>query len=125
MEAPSTCGEGVASRSILSVKIAELLASQARVLEAHMRALDPADGNGRKELDAYAKLVTGFRDIADQMTGHRDLPMAAHNEEVLVDETAHNAFEKFLRVEQEVSNLLQEHLREDETMLREMPRSAQ
>jgi hypothetical protein len=132
MEAPSTCGEGMASRSILSVKIAELLASQARVLEAHMRALDPTDGNGRKELDAYAKLVTGFRDtadrlsaIADQMAGDRDLPMAAHNEQVLVDETAHNAFEKFVRLEQEVSNLLQEHLREDQTMLREMPRSAQ
>jgi hypothetical protein len=132
MEEPSACGQGLASRSILSVKVGELLASQARVLEEHLRALDPADANARKELDAYAKLVTGYRDIADrlsavaaQMADYRDLPMAAHNEEVLVDEVAHHAFEKFVRLEQELANLLQEQLQEDKTMLREMPRSVQ
>jgi hypothetical protein len=130
-EEPSTCGEGLASRSILSVKVGELLAAQARVLEEHMRALDPADANARRELDAYAKLVTGYRDIADrlsavadQMAEHRALPTAAHDEEALVDEVAHNAFEKFVRLEQELTNLLQEQLGEDQTMLREMPRSA-
>jgi hypothetical protein len=43
MDEPSTCGEGLAARSVLPAKFGELLAAQARILEAHVRALDPED----------------------------------------------------------------------------------
>jgi hypothetical protein len=131
MEEPSTCGQGLASRSILPGKLGELLAALARILEAHMRALDPADTDARKELDAYAELVTAHRDVADRLSGiavkmadHRNLPMAAHDEEAMSDAVAHKAFENLVRLEHELATLLQQHLQEDQEMLREMSGSA-
>jgi hypothetical protein len=120
MEEPSTCGQGLASRSVLLVKVGELLASLARILEAHMRALDPTDADARKELDAYATLVTAHRDVADRLSGvavqmadYRNLPMAAHDEAAMSD---------FVRLEHELATLLQEHLHEDQKMLQQMTR---
>jgi hypothetical protein len=127
MEEPSTCGQGLASRSILPGKLGGLLAALARVLEAHMTALDPADTDGRKELDAYASLVTAHRDvadrltgIADQMAGYRALPMAAHDEAAMSDTVARKAFEHFVHREQELAAMLQRLLREDQQMLEQM-----
>jgi hypothetical protein len=129
MEEPSTCGQGLASRSILPGKLGELLAALARILEAHMRALDPAEADARKELDAYAALVTAHRDVADRLSGiavqmadYRNLPMAAHEEAAMSDAVAHKAFENFVRAEQELATLLQQHLQEDQTMLQQMTR---
>jgi hypothetical protein len=126
MEAPSTCGQGLASRSILPGKLGELLAALARILEAHMRALDPADSDARKELDAYAELVTAHRDVADRLSGiavqmadHRNLPMAVHDEEAMLDAVAHKAFENFVRLEHELATLLHQHLQQDQEILRE------
>jgi hypothetical protein len=127
MEEPSTCGQGLASRSILPGKLSELLAALARILEAHMRALDPAEADARKELDAYAALVTGHRDVADRLSGiadqmadYRNLPMAAHDVAVMSDAVAHKDFENFVRAEQELTTLLQEHLHQDQRMLQQM-----
>ena len=127
MEEESSCGQGLASRSTMQAKLGELLAALAQVLESHMRALDPADANARAELDAYANLVTGHRDIADrlaaiaeQMAGYRNLPMAPHNEEAMSDVLAHKAFERFIGREQELAALLQDQLREDREMFRTM-----
>jgi hypothetical protein len=127
MEEPSTCGQGLASRSMLPSMLGELLASLARILEAHMRALDPADTDARKELDAYAKLVAGHRDVADrlsgigdEMRGYRNLPMAAHDEAVMSDRVAHKSFEKFVRLEQELTALLHQQLERDQMMLQQM-----
>jgi len=127
MEEPSTCGQGLASRSILPGRLGELLAALARILEAHMRALDPADADARKELDAYATLVTAYRDIADRLSGtavqmadYRNLPMAAHDTEAMSDAVAHKAFENFVRLEQELANLLQQLSQEDQKMLQQM-----
>jgi hypothetical protein len=127
MEEPSTCGQGLASRSTLPGKLGELLASQARILEAHMRALDPADAEAKKELDAYATLVTGHRDVADRLSGianemadYRNLPMAAHDEATMSDTVAHKAFENFVRLEKELATVLQEQLQEDQEMLQQM-----
>jgi hypothetical protein len=126
MEEPSTCGQGLASRSILPGKLGEMLAALARILEAHTRALDPAEADARKELDAYAALVTAHRDVADRLSGigvqmaeYRSLPMAAHDEAAMSDAVAHRAFENFVRVERELSTLLQQQLREDQEMLRQ------
>jgi hypothetical protein len=127
MEEPSTCGEGLASRSSLPAKLGETLAALGRMLEAHMRALDPTDADARKELDAYAALVTAHRDvadrlsgIADQMSGYRALPSAAHDEAAMSDAATHRAFENFVRLEQELTSVLQELLHEDQQMLQEM-----
>lgn len=127
MEDPSTCGQGLASRSILLVKVGELLASLARVLEAHMRALDPTDADARKELDAYATLVTAHRDVADRLAGiavqmadYRNLPVAAHDETAMSDAVAHKAFENFVRLEHELTTLLQQHMQQDQSMLQQM-----
>jgi hypothetical protein len=127
MEEPSTCGQGLASRSTLPGKLGELLAALARILEAHMRALDPADTDARKELDAYAGLVTAHRDVADRLSGiavqmadYRALPMAAHDEAAMSDAVAHKAFENFVRLERELSTLMQQQLLEDQEMLQQM-----
>jgi hypothetical protein len=127
MEELPTCGQGLANRSILPGKLGELLAALARILEAHMRALDPADPDAEKELDAYATLVTAHRDIADRLSGtadrmaeYRSLPMAPHDTAVMSDAMAHKAFENFVRLEHELSTLLQEQLQQDQEMLHQM-----
>jgi hypothetical protein len=127
MENPSTCGQGLASRSVLPAKLSELLAAQARILEAHIRALDPTDSDARMEVDAYATLVTGHRDVADRLSGiatqmaeYRSLPMAAHDEAAMSDAVAHKAFANFVRLEQELTTVLQQLSEEDQTMLRQM-----
>lgn len=127
MDEPTTCGQGLASRSTLPGKLGELLAALARILEAHMRALDPTDADARKELDAYATLVTGHRDAADRLSGianqmvdYRNLPMAAHDEAAMSDAVAHKSFENFVRLEQELATLLQEQLHEDQEMLQQI-----
>ena len=68
-----------------------------------MRALDPSDADAKKELDAYAALVTAHRDVADRLSGiavqmadYRALPMAAHDEAAMSDAVAHKAFENFV-----------------------------
>jgi hypothetical protein len=127
MDEPSTCGQGLASQSILPDKLGELLAALARILEAHMRALDPADHDARMELDAYAALVTAYRDVADRLSGiavqmadYRNLPIAAHDEAAMSDTVAHRAFENYVRLEHELANLLQQHVQEDREMLQQM-----
>jgi hypothetical protein len=127
MDEPSTCGQGLASKSILPGKLSELLAALARILEAHMRALDPADHDAKMELDAYAALVTAYRDVADRLSGvavqmadYRSLPIAAHDAAAMSDAMAHRAFENYVRLEQELANLLQEQLQEDREMLQQM-----
>ncbi len=127
MEAPSTCGQGLARRSILPGKLGEMLAALTRILEAHMRALDPSEPDARKELDAYAALVTAYHDVADRLSGiavqmadYRALPVAAHDEEAMSDAMAHKAFENFVRAEQELATLLQQQVQEDQQMLHQM-----
>jgi hypothetical protein len=127
MDEPSTCGQGLASKSILPDKLGELLAALARILEAHMRALDPTDHDARMELDAYAALVTAYRDVADRLSGiavqmadYRSLPIAAHDEAAMSDAMAHRAFENYVRLEHELAALLQQHVQDDREMLQQM-----
>jgi hypothetical protein len=94
-----------------------------------MRALNPSEPDARKELDAYAALVTAHRDVADRLSGiavqmadYRNLPIAAHDEEAMSDAVAHKAFENFVRAEQELVALMQHQLQEDHEMLQRMPR---
>jgi uncharacterized membrane protein YhiD involved in acid resistance len=128
MDEPWTCGQGLASRAVVAAKMSELLAASARIFQTHQRALDPADAAAKQEIDAYAVLVTAHRDvaerlskIADQMSSYRTLPMADHDEAAMTDNVSQEAFEAFVRLEQELTTLLQRFLQEDREMLAETP----
>ena len=45
MDEPRTCGEGLAQRSVLPVRVSALTAAMAEVLETHQQALDLTDDN--------------------------------------------------------------------------------
>jgi hypothetical protein len=55
------------------------------------------------------------------MADYRNLPMTAHDEATLSDALALKAFQNFVRLEQELADLLQEQLQQDQEMLQQMP----
>jgi hypothetical protein len=124
MDDQPTCGQGLAEHSALPAKVAELEDALAENLETHQKTLDLSDGNSRKELDAYVRLAREHRGIAAQlretarhMAGYRDLPMARHDERAFADPTLLEAFEKFVKVEEELLALLQAAVERDRQML--------
>ena len=121
----ATCGKGIAAAGDLPARLGQLLAARAEVLERHTRALDVDDANGRREHDAYMDLVGRHRAIAadldalaQQMRSYRDLPMAAHNMEVMMDPNGQMAaFKTFVDIERELAAFLQTSVEENEKML--------
>jgi len=127
MEEPPTCGKGLAEHSVLPAKLAQLSAAMADNLEIHMTALDPADEHARTEHAAYAELATEYRQIAAalqavarKMAGYRDLPMGTHDEGAMSGPLVLEAFDGFVKREQELVALLQKQLERDQPMLAEM-----
>lgn len=127
MEDQRTCGKGLAEHAALPAVLGDVMASVARVLEVHTRALDLTDENSKKEHDAYARLMRDHRAIAAELTataqrmaGYRDLPMGRHDEASLATPEAFEAFETFVRLEHELVEHLKHRLERDRTMLREM-----
>lgn len=120
-----TCGKGIAAAADLPDQLGRLLAARAEVLERHTRALDVTDANGRREHEAYMDLVGRHRAIAadlealaEQMRGYRDLPMAEHNMEVMMDPNGQGAaFREFVELERALAGFLTESVKEDEQML--------
>jgi hypothetical protein len=124
MNEQQTCGKGLAEHSTLPAKLSELAGAMAEVLETHQGALDLKDENARKERDAYLKLTSEFRRIAEQlrataqqMAGYRDLPMGRHDQKVMMSGKAAKAFETFVKSERDLLTLLQQALERDQTML--------
>ena len=124
MEEQPTCGNGLASNSVLPASLGRLIASLAQNLEVHMKALDLRDLNAAKEHDAYNRLVeqhreiaTRLRAVADQMAGYRDLPMGRHDEKVMSEPAVLEAFEKFVESKQQLLALLQATAEQDQTIL--------
>jgi hypothetical protein len=85
MSDEQTCGKGLAERSVLPRKLAELTTAMAEVLAYHQRSLDCEDDRARHELHAYVRLEEESRVIssllrstAERMAGYRDLPMGRH-----------------------------------------------
>lgn len=78
-------------------------AAVAKNLEVHMKALDLTDVNSKQEHDAY-----------------RDLPMGRHDQKAMSTPEILEAFEKFVKVEQELLALLQRRVEQDQRMLTEM-----
>ena len=87
---PATCGQGLAEHAPLHGWFAEFMAAMADNLEVHMTALDLTDSSSQRENEAYARLLSQHRDIADrlarlsrEMAGYRELPMGRHHEEAM------------------------------------------
>jgi hypothetical protein len=122
-----TCGQGLAARSALQAKLGELAASLADNLEVHTTTLDLSDENARTELAVYQGLVQAHRAIAaqlktvgEEMAGYRDLPMGKHELEAMSSTGVVTAFERYVRVEEELLAFLRERVEEDRTILAEM-----
>jgi hypothetical protein len=127
MKNQQTCGKGLAEHSVLPAKLGELTVALAENLEIHMNALDLGDESSRKEHDAYVELTKEHRRIAAQlqatanrMAGYRDLPMGRHDQKAMSAPKVREAFEKFVKLEQELLALLQKRVEQDARMLAEM-----
>jgi hypothetical protein len=119
-----TCGQGLAEHSVIPAKLGELLAALAENLELHMPALVLSDPNAKLEHEAYAKLVTEYRGIAEQLTavaarmaGYRNLPMAAHDMAVMQQPARMEAFGRYVKRERETIAVLQTALARDQELL--------
>ena len=122
-----SCGEGLAEQSPLPEKLGRLIDAMADVLEFHLTALEPDD----EEHTAYRKLTESQREVAarllalaEQMAAYRDLPPAPHDAGVMGSARAADVFERFVRVEEEVSELLRARAGQDRTMLDSMRSSS-
>lgn len=127
MEEAQTCGKGLAEHSTLPASLGELIASTARVLEVHMKALDPADANAKRELDAYRDVAVAHRRIANElatlaerMASYRTLPPAPHDMDIMMSPAPRHAFAGFVAQEERVLALLQSRLESDRAMLAQM-----
>jgi hypothetical protein len=127
MEDQQTCGKGLAESSALPAKVGELIGSMAEVLEIHLEALDLHDNDSRREHEAYRELVSDDRRIAARldetarrMAGYRDLPMGRHHMSAMSSPRAVEALEKFVKLEDELSAMLQSRLEAERKMLAEM-----
>jgi hypothetical protein len=127
METPQTCGQGLAENSVLPAKLGELIDSMAEILEIHMEALDLQDNDSRREHEAYRELVSDHRrnaaklgETARRMASYRDMPMGRHDMSVMSSPRAVEAFEKFVKLEEELLSMLQKRLEADRKMVAEM-----
>ena len=126
MEEEQTCVKGLADHAKLPASLGELIASTARVLEVHMKALDPSDANAKRELDAYRDVAVAHRKIANElavlaerMERYRTLPMAPHDMAAMMSPAPRHAFAGFVAHEEKVIALLQARLTDDKAMLAE------
>jgi len=122
-----TCGKGLADRSALPAKLAELISAMVEVLETHQQAIEATDEKGKLELYVYVTLAQEFRRIgahlqsaAAHMSEYRDLPMARHNPAKMADPKVVDAFTKFVKLEDELLALLRKETEKDRALLSTM-----
>jgi len=122
-----TCGKGIAENSVLPATLSEVVAATARVLEVHMKALDPADANAKIELEAYRELASAHRKIAselsslaERMAGYRDLPAARHDMAAMMSPAPRHAFAGLVQREEQLVALLERRIAQGRAMLVEM-----
>ena len=127
MKNQRTCGQGLAEHSVLPAKVGELISSLAEILELHMKALDLTDENSKKEHAAYVALASQYRKIAaqlqataKQMAGYQDVPMGRHDQKAMSSPQFREAFERFVKLEEELLSMLQKRLEADRKMVAEM-----
>jgi uncharacterized protein YceH (UPF0502 family) len=127
MDDQQTCGRGLAEHSALTASLGELIASTARVLEVHMKALDLTDENSKLEYEAYRELASAHRHIANEladtakrMSGYRTLPMGRHDMAAMMSAAPRHAFAGFVKHEESLVALLQARLAQDRAMIETM-----
>jgi hypothetical protein len=127
MSEQQTCGKGLAARSALPSKVADLMNGMAEILGFHQKSIDSSDANGRAELATYVRLEGHFRTLAkllrstgDEMATARDLPMARHDVALLGSPENRAIFERFIRMEGELLALLQSSVEQDNVILGHM-----
>ena len=127
MDDQPTCGKGLAERSTLTAALGELVASTARVLEVHMKAIDLTDENGKREYDVYRELASAHRRIAielagtaQRMAGYRTLPMARHDMAAMMSPAPRHAFAGYIEHEEALHTLLKNKLEQDKAILAAM-----
>jgi hypothetical protein len=57
---------------------------------------------------------------ATEMAGYRDLPMGRHDPKAMAAPAAVDAFEKFVKLEQELATLLESRVKKDRPILIQM-----
>lgn len=126
MSEQPTCGRGLAQNAALPANLADLFGAVAENLEIHLTALDPSHKPSRPEFDAYVGLATEHREIesrlralAMQMEGYRELPMAAHDPEVMTSPRTAEAFHRLIAQEEALAALLKSRLERYRVMLDE------
>ncbi len=127
MEQRPTCGQGLAENSLLPGKLGELTAAMAETLDTHMRTLDVNDPQSKQEYEVYFQLANEQRETAarllataNEMAAARDLPMGRHDFSDPMASQMLQAFEKYVKVEQELLALLEQTSEQDQSMLLQM-----
>jgi hypothetical protein len=122
-----TCGKGLAGNAVMPERMAKLLQAIANVLENHIRSLERADPDGKREIEAYERLVRDHRAaaievsaLADAMRSYRDLPVAEHDMAVLGDARSVEVMDALVRAEEELLSPLRDRVAEHAEMLRSM-----
>lgn len=126
-----TCGKGIAASAGLPETLAAFVRAMADMLQSHIRALDPDEPHGRIEIDANSRIVSEHRSLGDRldalaalMRGYRDLPVAGHDMDIIMDQRSIDVFAALVAREQELSALLQERVKEHGEMLQAMRQGA-
>jgi hypothetical protein len=124
MDDQQTCGQGLAQHSALTASLGELIASTARALEVHMKALDLSDANSKREFEAYRELASTHRriaielaDTAHRMASYRDLPMGRHDMAAMTSPARRHDFAGFVEQDLALKLLLETRLVQDHAML--------
>ena len=114
-----TCGKGLAAHAGLPARLGQWAAAMAEMMAFHGTSLDASE-----ELEAYGRLESEFRGIADRlretaqrMESYRTLPMTAHDEAKLSGAEALDVYAKLVQAEREAVQELQKFLAQDEEML--------
>jgi hypothetical protein len=107
--------------SSLPLELAEVVTALAENLERHLESID----GGEPEHAVYAELVERLRPAADAlrtagelMADQEDLPMADHDMAKLEQPEVRGAFERLVRAEAELRDLLEARMPEHQRMLR-------
>jgi hypothetical protein len=127
MDEQQTCGRGLAEHSALPAQLAEVTEAMASNLQVHMQALELDDEPAREEHAVYLRLAeeqrqaaARLRAVANEMAAARDLPMGRHDAQTMSSPEVGDAFQRFVKAEQELLALLQGMVEQDRRMLAEM-----
>jgi uncharacterized protein YndB with AHSA1/START domain len=125
-----SCGAGLAQHSSVPAKIAPLFAALAETLELHRAMLDPGKHEAARTEDAaYRDLAERFRDLAQRsaeaaavMSDCRTLAPCPHDTAAFGPKHR-EAFERFVKAQNQLLEILGPAAERDEKMLASMPKA--